>query len=432
VVDGATVHIAWDDLHIDDRNKSNVKFTIGVLDEILDSQQQLVSQLRTLSIRLYGELLGNLTKTMLERMQEVSRAIGLIDLYIGMHQCAAEYSYCRPKICVREPGAESSLAADKLRHPLVERNNAYVAQNIRLGQQYSQIGMLLYGVNQTGKSCLMKSVGVAVIMAQAGLYVAASSFTYTPYELLSTRILGNDNIDRGLSTFAVEMIELRSILTRCSNRSLSLGDEVCHGTESASAVSLVSASIRHMARAGANFIFATHLHELSKLEEVTQLDSVRHYHLSIDFDGDKIVYNRIMKEGSGLGLYGIEVAKHLKLPADVLDDAYRIRNRYFSQAVKMSDLRESRYSSRVVVSQCRIGECREPATETHHIRHQAAGVIVDGMHMNNPDNLVPLCNSHHNMLHGKGGPEGKILVIYGYGPDKKVEYSFRRRVSSLL
>jgi DNA mismatch repair protein MutS len=58
----------------------------------------------------------------------------------------------------------------------------------------------------------MKSLGINVIMAQAGMYVASSKFIYKPYKYLFTRIRNNDNLYAGLSSFEVEMKEFKVIL----------------------------------------------------------------------------------------------------------------------------------------------------------------------------------------------------------------------------
>ena len=60
-----------------------------------------------------------------------------------------------------------------------------------------------------------------------------------------SRILGNDNIFKGLSTFAVEMSELRVILNNSDEKSLILGDELCSGTE-VSALSIFMAGLEHI------------------------------------------------------------------------------------------------------------------------------------------------------------------------------------------
>ena len=447
-VTAAGITIAFDDLVVDDRNKGNVKITTACLTKLYYQHGSTVQTLCKLSKALYSTVLKE-SGTLFSEMMQISHYVACQDLYQGIAHMSLKYDYCRPEIIIptqvaQAPAAPISLLrAHKLRHPLVERQHIYIPQDISLGKtddkddgSNGSTGMLLYGVNQTGKSCTMKSVGVAVIMAQAGLYVPAASFKYYPYDIISTRIQGNDSLDKGLSTFAAEMIELRSMLTRCTARSLNLGDEVCHGTESASAVSLVAASVMHMASVKACFIFATHLHELSRMEEIREIKDIKHYHLTVDFKDGSIVYNRHMKEGSGLGLYGIEVAKHLRIPEVVLFQAYAIRNKYFREEgapLPTEAHRTSRYNSSVIVSHCKVPQCTAPAEHTHHIRYQSEYSdtgTVDGSHKDLPDNLAPLCKMHHDMVHGHGHGH-TCLVIFGYKDDGTLDCAVRKIISSL-
>ena len=103
--------------------------------------------------------------------------------------------------------------------------------------------MLIYGTNGVGKSSINKSIGIAIIMAQSGMFVPASSFTYYPYDAIFTRIIGNDNLFKNLSTFAVEMSECSSIINMSDENSLILGDEVCSGTENKSANSIFAETL---------------------------------------------------------------------------------------------------------------------------------------------------------------------------------------------
>ena len=105
-----------------------------------------------------------------------------------------------------------------------------------------------------GKSSLMKAVGLNIIMAQAGFYVAAEDFEFLPYQRLFTRILNADNIFRGESNFAVEMGELRGILKEQIVISLVPGDELCSGTENTSAQSIFGYSVIHLERRNTSFI----------------------------------------------------------------------------------------------------------------------------------------------------------------------------------
>ncbi len=124
---------------------------------------------------------------------------------------------------------------------------------------------LLYGINSSGKSSLMKSIGIAVILAQAGFFVPAKSMRFSIFNSIFTRISGADNIAKGLSSFAVEMLELKNIFNRASNQSLVLGDEISHSTETMSGVSIVASSILKLSRLEAMFIFATHFINTMKL-----------------------------------------------------------------------------------------------------------------------------------------------------------------------
>ena len=74
------------------------------------------------------------------------------------------------------------------------------------------MGILLYGTNAVGKTSLIRAIGINIILAQSGMYVPCSKFVYMPYKSIFSRIIGNDNLFKGLSTFAVEMSELRVIL----------------------------------------------------------------------------------------------------------------------------------------------------------------------------------------------------------------------------
>ena len=121
-----------------------------------------------------------------------------------------KFNYCKPQIIDNE---NSFVEFEKIRHCLIEQLNTqeiYVTNDLDLG--LNQKGILLYGTNAVGKTSIIKAIGISIIMAQAGLFVPCSIFKYKPYNYIFTRILGNDNIFKGLSTFAVEMSELRIIL----------------------------------------------------------------------------------------------------------------------------------------------------------------------------------------------------------------------------
>jgi DNA mismatch repair protein MutS len=124
------------------------------------------------------------------------------------------------------------------------------------------------------------------------------------------------------------------------------------------------------------------------MKEITSLPSVTQCHLTIDCQGDKIIYDRRLKPGSGKCLYGLEVAKHLKLPDEVLAQAYSIRDTYYNGETSTIVPRTSTgFNANKIINQCPI--CKNQAEHTHHIRYQCEAdsrdYVTSSMHKNHPD-----------------------------------------------
>jgi DNA mismatch repair protein MutS len=290
-----------------------------------------------------------------------------------------------------------------MRHPIIERiqdDVEYIGNDIELNEN----GILLYGINASGKSSYMKAIGLNIIMAQAGMYVAADEMRYYPYNSIFTRISGMDNIYKGMSSFTVEMTELRNILQRCNKYSLVIGDEICCGTESISGISIVASGIDTLIKKKACFIFASHLHELTKISCISKhikekALSVKHIRITID-DKNRIIYDRKMQDGQGSKIYGIEVCKSLDMPFDFMKNAERIRKEVDGINKDIVKNKKSRYNSNVIVDKCKI--CDKDAEETHHISYQENANddgYITSFHKNAKHNLVPLCKDCHRKEH---------------------------------
>ena len=341
-------------------------------------------------------------------LEAVVQFITIIDLLYAKTAIAKKYNYCKPVIAEAD---KSFFSAKGLRHCLIEQiqsEEMYVSNDVQLGTGQVD-GILLYGTNAVGKTSLIRSIGIAVLMAQSGLYVPCKEFVYKPYNYLFTRILGNDNIFKGLSTFAVEMSELRTILRLADKNSLILGDELCSGTENTSAVSIFVAGIQKLHECKSSFIFATHLHEIVDYEEIQLMESVKLKHMTVIYDKerDMLIYDRKLKDGSGDSMYGLEVCKALSLPQDFLDAAYQIRTKYNRDKGSMLSLKPSHFNSEKIMNLCE--KCgKNVGTEVHHLQHQkdanGEGFIYncDGLiYKNSLANLVTLCENCHQEFHKK-------------------------------
>jgi DNA mismatch repair protein MutS len=312
---------------------------------------------------------------------------------------------------------DSYMNIQNLRHPIIERitnNVEYIGNDIQLNQS----GILLYGINASGKSSFMKAVGLSIIMAQAGMYVPATSFIYYPYKHIMTRICGNDNIYRGMSSFVVEMTELRNILQRADKSSLIIGDEICCGTEAISGISIVSSSINELIEKKASFIFTSHLHELTNIsiiKEKINKNLLKIYHIHITIDGDKIIYERKLREGQGSNIYGIDVCKSLDMPLEFMKNAEMVRKEIEGINNYLINTKQSYYNSNIYMDMCEVCK-KNRANETHHINYQMMADekgVMTSFHKNDNHNLIPICEECHKREHN-----GKIGII-GYKQTNK-------------
>ena len=176
---------------------------------------------------------------------------------------------------------------------------------------------------RSGKSTILRQVGLIVLMAQTGSFVPADSATIGVCDRVFTRVGASDNLVRGQSTFMVEMSETSAILHTATSRSLVLLDEIGRGTSTYDGVSIAWAVSEHLHDATAcKTMFATHYHELVQL--AAELEAVRNYNVGVREVGDQILFLHRLQPGGADRSYGIEVGRLAGLPAPVIARARRV------------------------------------------------------------------------------------------------------------
>ena len=252
----------------------------------------------------------------------VVKLVSTVDVIKSNFCVSKMYNYCRPTVVSK--GA-SFVDAKGLRHPVIERiddGNEYVPNDVAIGKDYN--GIILYSMNSCGKTSLLRALGLSVILAQAGFFVSASSFTFRPFRCMMTRILSRDNIMKGQSSFVAEMVELKAILKRAKDPStLVLADEITHGTEHTSGSSIFISAVETLAKKQVNFLFTTHLHNVYPF--VKDVSNVKVFHLSVAFENKKIVFERKLKNGPGGSIYGLEVCEFIGMDTEFISRAFQVR-----------------------------------------------------------------------------------------------------------
>jgi DNA mismatch repair protein MutS len=393
-------------------SSTTYKLTNATIIKESNNIAQYSQQISQMVLNHYKEFVINFIDATVDTFDLIIKYLIRVDIAANSAKNAYDYCYTRPIIdCEATAGKSSFIEAVDMRHPIIERiqdDFQYVGNNVSLNQN----GILLYGINASGKSSYMKAVGLNIIMAQAGMFVSASSFRYYPYNSIFTRISGLDNIYKGMSSFTVEMTELRNILKRCNKYSLVIGDEICCGTESISAISIVASGIDTLIQKGASFIFASHLHELTKLTTIKDNIGksklfVKHIRITFD-ENNNIIYDRVIQDGQGSNNYGIEVCRTLDMPFDFMKNAEKNRKEVEGINCNIINKKNSRYNSKITIDMCNICN-KNKAEETHHIMYQHTadkdGFINNTFHKNAKHNLVAICKECHNKEHS-----GKIKI----------------------
>jgi DNA mismatch repair protein MutS len=204
------------------------------------------------------------------------------------------------------------------RHPVVERfvaEGRFVPNDCKLDVTNERL-WLITGPNMAGKSTFLRQVALIVLLAQMGSYVPAKRAHIGVTDRILSRLGASDNVARGESTFMVEMRETSRILRDATSRSLVILDEIGRGTSTYDGLAIAWSVAEHLDQIACRTLFATHYHELTRLE--SSLDHAANYNVTAKELGDDIVFMYQLTRGAASRSFGVAVAKLADLPDAVI------------------------------------------------------------------------------------------------------------------
>ncbi len=387
------------------KKASGYKMTSETIKSIGEKIVDLQSQINKLTKLHYLQFLNVLSTTYNTFFDQTVYYINNMDVIKSNAKTADLEKYCKPVI---KNFDKSFINATELRHPIIEKANMnvpYIPNDCFIGDEYD--GLIITGVNGVGKTSYSKSIGLSIIMAQAGMYVPAMSFTYNIYKKMGIKMLGGDDIYNNKSFYINEVLMIKEFVELADQNSFIIGDELSTGTDHCSQVGLVAATVQYLANQRSSFIFMTHLHELVDLDIIKQCKNVKMNHLSVIIKDRKMIYERKLKEGSCQSLYGIEIASFLGLNHQIINTAYKVREIVLGN--QPMSYKESKHNNNLIVDQCEICQTTQNLN-THHITHQSEFRKKHAIPFNKnaKHNLVVLCTKCHDDVHDNK------RKIYGY------------------
>lgn len=264
----------------------------------------------------------------------------------------------------------------QLRHPLVELRQANFHPNsIHLSQEHN--GMVITGPNMGGKSTFMRSVGVAVVLAQIGFFVPAEAAELTVRDAVMCRVGATDHLSQGVSTFMVEMLESSAILSQATPQTLAIVDELGRGTSTYDGFGLAWAIAKAIGcDIGANLLFSTHFHEMTELPSMYPQLQNFHFGADVNEKAGTLRFLYQLEPGPCGQSYGLYVAALAHMPEEVIENAKR--KALALETFEQSDLGQQGKQAVVEVLTAnkelgeRVGRYAAQVRHATHIRDQSA------------------------------------------------------------
>ena len=190
-----------------------------------------------------------------EQIKSSFKAIVALNLYFAKANLAAKMNACAP--CVTDDG---KLKLKNARHPLIDKHKV-VPINFSLGFDYNTL--VITGPNTGGKTVILKTVGLMVLMTMCGMLIPVSDGSIVSiYEKVLVDIGDNQSIEQDLSTFSSHISNVNGIVKTADERSLVLLDEVGSGTDPVEGAALAVAMVERLRINNVKTVVTTHFQEL--------------------------------------------------------------------------------------------------------------------------------------------------------------------------
>ena len=295
--------------------------------KVLGAEEQIVA----LEAELFEELRKETSKATPE-VQSISEAIAVLDILCSFATSAMERNYVKPII-----NEGSAILIEDGRHPVVEAamiGERFVPNSVELDCGENQL-LIITGPNMAGKSTYIRQTALLVLMAQVGSFIPAKNATIGVVDRIFTRVGASDELTRGQSTFLVEMNETANILNNATPKSLIILDEIGRGTSTYDGISIAWAVAEYLASRSdkkAKTLFATHYHELTRLEGL--FAGIKNYNVAVREWNNEIIFVRKIVRGGTDRSYGIHVAGLAGIPREVIERATEILQTLEENSVK--------------------------------------------------------------------------------------------------
>eukprot|EP00835_Amoeboradix_gromovi_P001398 NODE_63_length_25098_cov_0.440498.p2 type:complete len:759 gc:universal NODE_63_length_25098_cov_0.440498:21490-23766(+) len=280
-------------------------------DQIGDIQQMLVEK----EIDILYQLIVYI-RLSLDILIKAEKSCGIIDALASLAVSAKLYNLSKPTIV-----DEMEITFKEGRHLLQEMCVSQFITNDFTTKDINKC-ILITGPNNSGKSVILKQIGILSVLSQIGSFVPCSMLRISIFDRILTRIKSVESVSRQKSSFMIDLQQIGYSIRNATN-ALVLFDEFGKGTRNQDGIGLLASTIKHFQQMDHfGFLFATthHLEVYKYLEhlkvEFYKMTTVKNANGTLTF-----IYH--LEPGSSLSSYGIECAKSVGMPDEFIDKAFK-------------------------------------------------------------------------------------------------------------
>lgn len=262
------------------------------------------------------QILEELSNTLRPHAAEIANnawIIGHLDLIKAKYRFMRDFQAVVPEVT-----SNRSIQLLQLRHPLIE--NA-VANDLHFTEDLTEI--VITGPNTGGKTIMLKTLGLAQIMAQSGLPILADPGSRVGiFSQVFADIGDEQSIEQSLSTFSSHMTNIVSILNQVDTASLILLDELGAGTDPQEGAGLAIAILEDLRLRGIKTMATTHYPEL----KAYGIETAGVQNASMEFDTASLRPTYRFMQGVPGRSNAFEIARRLGLSETIIQDAMNMTN----------------------------------------------------------------------------------------------------------
>lgn len=280
----------------------------------------LNNKIREIKSNIHSEMvkilvgLTNLVKDEIKPLEFSEQILAKIDFHFAKARYAVKIQAIEPEILTHK-----YIEFENMRHPLLIGNvENIVTNNFEIGKDYKSV--IITGSNTGGKTVTIKTIGLFILMARAGMFLPCTNAKIYPFEKVFADIGDDQSILQNLSTFSSHMTNIIEILKLSNEKSFVLLDEICAGTDPVEGAVLARVILERLAQNGAMSTITTHYGELKALEYTNPYFK----NASVEFDTESLKPTYKLLIGIPGLSNAISIAANLGLDQKLVDNAKNI------------------------------------------------------------------------------------------------------------